>query len=281
MSGQEHTFVFSCADARLVGVLHRGAENASRGVLIVVGGPQYRVGSHRQFVLLARRLAADGVPVLRFDYRGMGDSEGAAVGFEGVERDIGAALDAFCREVPQLRKVVLWGLCDAASAAAMFGFRDRRVVGLALVNPWVRQQASEARTMLRHYYLSRLFDPAQLKKLVSGRMNVLASARELVAAMRSSLRRSAASSGDSATSFVDRMRNGLERFEGKTLLILSGDDLTAAEFKDEVARSRAWQRALRADAVMRRDLAEANHTFSTREWRDTVADWTSAWVRSL
>ena len=45
---------------------------ASRGMLIVVGGPQYRAGSHRQFTLLARDVAATGVPTMRFDYRGMG-----------------------------------------------------------------------------------------------------------------------------------------------------------------------------------------------------------------
>jgi alpha/beta superfamily hydrolase len=46
-------------------------------VLVIVGGPQYRAGSHRQFTLLARSLAEQGFAVLRFDYRGMGDSTGA------------------------------------------------------------------------------------------------------------------------------------------------------------------------------------------------------------
>ena len=57
---------------------------ASVGVVIVVGGAQYRVGSHRQFVGLARHLAAHGHPVLRFDFPGMGDSPGDWVGFEST-----------------------------------------------------------------------------------------------------------------------------------------------------------------------------------------------------
>mgnify|MGYP000113667174 FL=1 len=65
------------------------------GVLIAVGGPQYRVGSHRQFLLLSRRLAAEGFPVFRFDYRGMGDSDGAMRSFENVSEDIAAAVDTF------------------------------------------------------------------------------------------------------------------------------------------------------------------------------------------
>jgi len=46
------------------------------------------VGSHRQFVQLARRLAKQGYPTLRFDYRGMGDSEGVYRSFENVGPDL-------------------------------------------------------------------------------------------------------------------------------------------------------------------------------------------------
>ncbi|MDQ2695687.1 MAG: hydrolase 1, exosortase A system-associated, partial [Pseudomonadota bacterium] len=111
----ETAFVFACRGDELPGILHHGAAGAARGLLLVVGGPQYRVGSHRQFVLLARDLAAAGIPVLRFDYRGMGDAGGDFAGFEGVDDDIAAALDAFFARCPGLREVVLWGLCDAAS----------------------------------------------------------------------------------------------------------------------------------------------------------------------
>ena len=91
------------AQARMVGILSLPAAPGPRGVLIVTGGPQYRVGSHRQFVLLARALAARGVPVLRFDLRGMGDSEGSARDYRAAAPDIAGALAQFFDAVPALR----------------------------------------------------------------------------------------------------------------------------------------------------------------------------------
>ena len=110
--------VFTCRSETLVGILHEVPHKKARGVLIVVGGPQYRVGSHRQFVFLAQELARQGIPVFRFDYRGMGDSTGDLQGFEGIEADIRSAIDAFFASCSGLVEVTIWGLCDAATAAA-------------------------------------------------------------------------------------------------------------------------------------------------------------------
>ena len=73
---KEKPFIFNCNNEKLVGIIHYPEKKPyfQKGLLIVVGGPQYRVGSHRQFVLLARNLSIAGIPVMRFDYRGMGDS---------------------------------------------------------------------------------------------------------------------------------------------------------------------------------------------------------------
>jgi exosortase A-associated hydrolase 1 len=280
MSIAEEAMVFECAGARLVGVLHRPDVPQPRGVLIVVGGPQYRVGSHRQFVLLSREWASLGVPVLRFDYRGMGDSDDPPVGFEHAGPDIGAAIDAFYGAVPQLREVVIWGLCDAASAALMYASRDPRVCGLVLLNPWVRREKSEARTYLRHYYVGRLLNREQWKRFLMGKVNVLASAGEFLRIVRRSVAQHAPGVSSKAESFVERMLEGLESFHGRAMFILCGEDLTAAEFKGEVRRSKQWSRAMRRPTIEVRELPEANHTFSRAEWRARVAQWTSEWLRS-
>lgn len=156
----EEATVFSCEGRQLLGILHYAESASGVGVLIVTGGPQYRIGSHRQFLLLARAFAAAGVPTFRFDHRGSGDSEGHFLGFERIGADIAAAIAAFLERSPGLERVVLLGLCDAASAILLYAPGDPRVGGLLLLNPWVRSAESEARALVKHYYGRRLLDRA-------------------------------------------------------------------------------------------------------------------------
>lgn len=80
----ETPVLFHCGSHELVGIIHQPTYKpfCPFGVLIVVGGPQYRAGSHRQFVTLERDLAAAGIPAMRFDYRGMVDSHREQISFE-------------------------------------------------------------------------------------------------------------------------------------------------------------------------------------------------------
>ena len=270
----EQALVFECSRETLVGVLSVPDLPAPRGVLIVVGGPQYRAGSHRQFTLLARDLAQRGIASLRFDYRGMGDSSGEARTFEGVGEDIGCAIDRLFAAVPALQDVVIWGLCDAASAALCYAHRDPRVSGVALVNPWVRTEQGIAQARLRHYYGARLLEAGLWRKVLRGEFDVKSS----LASLRKFLADAAGPRKDSVP-LPDRMEDGLRRFAGRVLLILSGKDLTADEFRGVVNRSERWKRLLRDARVTQHELAEANHTFSRREWRDQVARWTADWVK--
>jgi len=281
---EERALAFGCGGERLYGILSLPgqAPSSTRGVLVVVGGPQYRAGSHRQFTLLARDLAQDGVPVLRFDYRGMGDSEGAARPFDEVDDDLRAAIDAFMAAVPGLREVVLWGLCDAASAIGMYAARDARVAGLVLLNPWVRTEDGLARATLRHYYRARLKDPAFWKQLLRGGLDWRRSLASLLALLRKARGKPApgAAGAPVSASLPERMRAGLQGFRGRVLLVIAGADLTAREFCDLADADHAWRGILAPPRVTRRRIDGADHTFSRRAWRDQVARWTSEWLRS-
>ncbi len=284
MQPDELALRFPCAQDWLTGILSPATGAPTRGVLIVVGGPQYRAGSHRQFALLARSLAARGIPALRFDYRGMGDSTGAARDFNDVDADLRAAVDEFCARVPSLREVVIWGLCDAASAALFYAGQDARIGGLVLLNPWARTPAGHASTTLKHYYRARLLQPELWKKLATGRFDWRAAIGSFAKLAGTALRRRPAPpvalAGKPAMGLHERMLDGMRAFDGKVLLIVSGNDLTAKEFLDMANGSAPWRRLLAAPRVQRHTLVAADHTFSRREWRDQVADWTADWVRA-
>lgn len=282
MNYTEETTLFDCAGDTLLGILAKPEAPLETGVIVIVGGPQYRVGSHRQFVLLSRALATAGHAVLRFDYRGMGDSEGQPRDFEAVSADIAAAIVVLQTRLPAVRQVVLWGLCDGASAALLYcsETHDPRVSGLCLLNPWVRSEASLARTQVKHYYTQRLTQKEFWTKLLRGGVAFKALAglfrniRVAVAGARGS--RSAVSdrSALSQPPFQQRMAGAWDAFDGNIFLLLSGEDYTAKEFLEYASKDAFWKNALTHPRLIRHDLQGADHTFSSVAYRTEAEDLT-------
>jgi len=280
---REQALMFSCEGEELVGVLHPAPGDT--GVVIVVGGPQYRAGSHRQFVQLARALAAAGHPALRFDVRGMGDSSGPLHTFEQIMPDIGAAVDTLLAAQPQLRRVVLWGLCDGASAALMYcaARQDARIGGLCLVNPWVRSAQSLAQTRVKHYYLQRLGQLSFWRKLLGGQVAGRALS-ELLGNLRSARSRPdhVPAKIDQAGPFQQRMLAGWAEDPARPiLLLLSGDDYTAKEFTTYTQSRSDWQAALASPRVQRVEVALADHTFSNRGSHRAAEEATATWLQQF
>jgi uncharacterized protein len=280
---KERALVFDCQGENLVGVLAEPDAPAHSAVLVVVGGPQYRAGSHRQFVQLARTLAEGGVAVLRFDCRGMGDSSGTTAGFEDFSDDIAAALQALQAACPMAQHLTLWGLCDGASAALLYlhDTADARVSGLVLLNPWVRSAASLARTHVKHYYVQRLLQGEFWRKLLSGGVARRA-ATDLLRNLRIAVAPSASPSASVSVPFQDRMRDAWLRFEGPVLLVLSGNDYTAKEFLEHSAADATWHEHLaRAPRLTRLVLADADHTFSSSASSQALENATLKWLQRL
>lgn len=273
MSLREEVLSFPCRGETLFGVLSLPEAEAEAAVLVVVGGPQTRVGSHRQFVLLARALANAGFACLRFDYRGMGDSTGALRGFEAIDEDIAAALAALDARLPRLRRRFLWGLCDGATAAVFHAAGNASVDGLILLNPWVRTGQGEARALIANYYRGRFLSRAFWSKLLCGGLDLKARAKEFLVNWKSSRQ----ASSPAALDLPARFALALRRAGKPVLLILSGRDLTAAEFS-EAAQREPLASALASVALNRCEIREANHTFSSEPWRVEVEARTIDWL---
>jgi exosortase A-associated hydrolase 1 len=263
MSVQEHAITMAGPDADMLGIVSQRADGqpaSDTGVVIVVGGAQYRAGSHRHFVLLARYLAAHGFTVLRFDFPGMGDSPGEGLSFEDTAPHIEAAITAFQRACPSVQRVVLWGLCDGASASLLYleATQDTRVAGLALLNPWVRSEAGLARTQVKHYYRQRLLEPAFWRKLLAGGV-VWQALRSFGSNLRTMRNRPAQTT---VGTFQERMAQGWRSFPGPILLLLSERDLTAQEFRDATQGNADWDRTPPHGPAKLIKLFGADHTCS-------------------
>lgn len=277
---EESVVTIGTPGAGLVGVLAQPADRRMTkavGVVIVVGGPQTRVGSHRQFVLMARALAQAGYPCLRFDYTGMGDSPGPRPDFERTGPDIRRACDALVAQAPGCTKIALWGLCDGATAALLYAPDDERIAAVIAANPWARSDATRSAALVSEHYGLRLRSAEFWKRLLTGKVNVTGAAREALGhiwrARTRLTRRSEAGSEDLPTRLVRTLAVSRQTVR----LQLSGRDLTAAEF--EVAVRRSGKSLDRSISLFRLD--DADHTFSAPEaWEAVLAD-TSAHLGRL
>lgn len=262
---QEHALLFPIAGQHGVGVLTVPAGIPARpvGIILLAGGPQYRAGAHRQYVHLARDLAAAGYPAFRFDACGKGDSTGEFEGFEDQDQDIASAIDALMAQVQQVRRVALFGLCDGASAAALYVDRvgDPRVAQLVLLNPWVRHEQSQARAQLKHRYLGRLAEWSTWRRLLCGGVGWRAWAG-LFAALRT-----AASGTDAQPMMQTDYRTAVFSGLGKrpATLLLSSADATAQEFHAFLSGLPKQHRQSLSRGAECIWIQQADHTLTTRE----------------
>jgi exosortase A-associated hydrolase 1 len=158
---------FECEGAWLGASLD--SADGTTGLLFVTGGTQTRIGSHRMYERLALALAREGWPCLRYDRRGVGDSESEDPDFRGSGPDLAAAAAAFRREQPQLTRLLGFGLCDGASTLALHG-KAARLDFYVLANPWfVEAEAGERpAAAIKSHYKAQLLSLGGWKRLLSG-----------------------------------------------------------------------------------------------------------------
>ncbi|HYI41530.1 MAG TPA: hydrolase 1, exosortase A system-associated [Allosphingosinicella sp.] len=180
---------FDC-DGLALGASLDSAEGET-GLLLVTGGTQTRIGSHRMYERLARAIAEAGWPCLRYDRRGVGDSEGEDPDFRDSGPDLAAAAAALRREQPHLKRLLGFGLCDGASTLALHG-QAAGLDGYILVNPWFVEAASgePPAAAIKSRYKEQLLSLEGWKRLLSGSISyrkILKGLRKIVANGPSSL----------------------------------------------------------------------------------------------
>ncbi len=276
---EEEAMVF--ADG-LVGVLTRprGPCDPDRAAIILDSGRNHRIGWARQSVELARRLAANGVAVLRFDNAGIGDSPPRGDGehlalyhADGIT-DVAAALDEMQRRGHP--RVTLIGACSGAHQAfhaARTG--DPRIAGLVLVNTlcfvWSAAYAVHFSAWMRarpHQFEAELQAAARERSVGSGLLSGLIEvARRLARPLAAAWRRhgQADSAGLVEAAFRHFAARGLA-----VSVVLSVGDRAVEEF--ELHTGPGGERIAGLPGLTILHLPDADHSLTPRAARRMLAD---------
>jgi alpha-beta hydrolase superfamily lysophospholipase len=284
----EETLCRFGADGHLFGVLARGSAATDRPAVVVFNaGAAHHVGPNRLHVELARNLAAQGLPCLRFDLESLGDSVNRAPARENYPYPHGAVADgraaiAHLREHYGYRRFIALGLCSGAHTVFHLGLEraDLPVEELVMINPmqfyWVEGMslATSRRFEDMVQYRKSMRDPKRWVKLARGDVNFARIAEVLAGQARTHARAWLEAlaeallphggprlSRDLKKLFAMRRRFTMFVSEGDPgrEVLLAGARLTAT-------------RALRDGRIRLQMIPDADHTFS--QWkprRDLIA----------
>ncbi|CAH2808309.1 MAG: hypothetical protein PPHEESC_5953 [uncultured Paraburkholderia sp.] len=166
------------------------ALHAAPAVLFVNSGGVHRIGDGRFTVLMARRLAAQGVASLRMDLSGLGDSvrRDAALTLDAVYSTY--AIDDACAGIDWLTaagypKIVMAGVCSGAYVSLHAALARAAVVGCVCINlPFFTWGGARVRPGAQYVASSEVYrramrNPRKWVRLLSGQANARAITLEL------------------------------------------------------------------------------------------------------
>ena len=139
----ESVFEIGAGPAALFGILTEppaGTLRATHGLLFLNAGGVRHTGPNRMWVESARRWAAQGVPSLRLDLPGIGESEGPesldvpSLYREFLIEQIAAAIDSL-RRTAGIKRFTVIGLCSGACWGFHAAVRFPAVQSAILINP--------------------------------------------------------------------------------------------------------------------------------------------------
>ena len=295
---------------RLFGMLHQPAapREGAETVLILSPGVKMRVAPHRLYVKLAERFVSMGHPVLRFDFHGLGDSEGGAAealladfyGATQLGRYVGdtiAAMD-WMQRTHGTRRFIAAGLCGGALTGLLTAANDTRIVALCAISiPVILDgsdrdaaryiTASQLTAMRTGYWRKlRLAEWRSWMRLLTFRSDFRMIGKTLLAPIYARIRRSTSPAKDAPTAvhadntnplFAPAFRN-MVTTSRPVLLVFAESDRLFWEFEEKflqrhgrtLERYAAWYRV--------HVTPQANHIFSSSEWQEDLFEQCSRWL---
>ena len=299
---------------KLHGILHAPDPDMARGecILLLSPGVKGRVAPHRLYLQMAERLVPLGFHVLRFDFHGLGDSEGSidervmADMYNSIQggRYVDDTIDAmdWMQASHGVARFVGSGLCGGSITALLAARHDARIgslLGLSL--PSTLEGGAEnfdrflTRGQLRdegRSYLRRIKDPRSWARFMTGKSGytvILKALRELVFPTKSrpvaTGSTASASSGPAAPvdnanprfapAFLDLLAD-----RRPILLLFSGNDRHRHEFAEKFEDRYAAQIQASSGSYSLHVIDKANHILSDKAWVEEMLDVATGWLES-
>lgn len=268
--------------ASLIGILSRPPSELPirrPAVVILNSGIAHRVGHHRMYVTMTRKLAALGHLAFRFDLSGIGDSPSRGDGLSPLEAhqaDVSEALDWLTANF-NVNEAVLIGLCSGADIALNYGHSDKRVISLVLLDPTIPPTAR----FYAHYIIRHVIQLRSWRSFVSGRGRIW---QELSGGVRSVFGATAAQPSSAAD---PRIRKELEQLYLKSLnrnlkilIVPTGGPLEGYYSYYEQIFEALPNVPLRG-RVSVEHFRDADHTFTSEGARVRLQELVLDWINAL
>jgi pimeloyl-ACP methyl ester carboxylesterase len=295
----------------LSGVLHVPDPAVARGacVLLLSPGIKGRVGPHRLYLKIAACLVPQGFHVLRFDYFGLGDSEGTlpervlAEVYNSIQDgryvdDTVAAMD-WMQATHGVRQFVASGLCGGSISGLLAAAADPRIASLLCLGipvafegsheHWGRYLTRGELDALRGSYLRKTLKPTAWLRFVTGQSNyrvILKTLRRVLESRRGGapppaepLSQAAAEQARDNTnpkfapSFLSFLESGRP-----AMLVFSGADRLGWEFEEKFAERHAARLVGLRGRYAVHTIESANHVLSDPAWVAEFLEVASRWL---
>lgn len=292
----------------LFGTLHRSdIEDRSKPFAILLSpGVKMRVGPGRLYIPVTKLLNELGFSVLRFDFYGLGDSEGEleeellADVYNNIEvgryvDDSIAAMDYVAHEIGATH-FLLGGLCGGAITGLLTAQCDSRVTALLSIGMTVTLASNSATpakyltqnelATLRSGYLSKVLDIGSWARLLTFKSDYSALYRSLAQPFRRSVKLSEKNKppeeqrGDVNPLFPKAYLDFLNR-GGKALMIFSGADRLYGQYQEKFLAYHKQELDQVSDQIVEYVIPDANHVVSFGKWREELLSRTSAWLDTV
>ncbi len=285
----------------LFGILDEPARaRTDIGIVLLSPGVKSRVAPHRLYVKLARRLASRGFKVLRFDFAGLGDSEGMvperqladlyrAIQLGRYTNDTLASIE-WMRAQGGTERVILGGLCGGAIAglvaasgsdhvAGLFGLGIPVVLDGTAVDKVAEMSQGQLRSV-RRKYRDKVLDPASWLRVLTLRTDFRLAWRSFRGG-----RPATAPAGSNAAVLGG---NGNPKFslalfamlarQRPLLMVFSGADRLHWEYLEKFAEPHADVLEPYRDRLEVRVIERANHVLTFDDWQNEFFGHCERWL---